>query len=617
MLDPRAESMLWREFTEASTPQTFYRSWLALQCRVIPGVISGVVVAATSDGALAPAAFWPDAGQNVKHLAEVAERALAERRGIVIKRDVSDESGNAGEERFDVAYPIQSDGRVHGVVALDVEPRAEHELQAVLRQLQWGSGWLEALLYRVRATRPDTGSLAVSSERLKSVLSLVATVLGHERFYTAAGAFATALATRFDCDRVSVGFVAGGRTHVRAVSHSAEFGKRTNLVRAIANVMDEAVDQRATIVVPPPPGGPARVTRVHEAVAAQDRPEAICTVLLVEGQRVVGALTLERPADRPFDGAAVESLEAVAGVAGPILELQRRDDRWLLGKAGETARRQLEHLMGPRHVALKLGVVIAVAVLGFAVLARGDFRISAKTVMEAGVRRAAVAPFNGYIREAPARAGDIVRADQPLVVLDDRELRLERQKWSSQQEQYVKQYQQAMANRNAAQANITAAQVEQAKAQIALLDDQLAKTRVVAGSAGVVVNGDLSQSLGAPVERGQVLFEIAPLDAFRIVLQVDERDIGYIAAAQRGALLLSAAPTETLPFVVKKITPVSTSKEGRNYFRVEATLERTPPNLRPGMEGVGKIEIGRSRLIWIWTRQIVDWVRLQTWTWLP
>ena len=28
---------------------------------------------------------------------------------------------------------------------------------------------------------------------------------------------------------------------------------------------------------------------------------------------------------------------------------------------------------------------------------------------------------------------------------------------------------------------------------------------------GVIVSGDLSQAIGAPVERGQVLFELAPL----------------------------------------------------------------------------------------------------------
>jgi hypothetical protein len=68
---------------------------------------------------------------------------------------------------------------------------------------------------------------------------------------------------------------------------------------------------------------------------------------------------------------------------------------------------------------------------------------------------------------------------------------------------------------------------------------------------------------------------------------------------------------------VEKITPVSAASEGRNRFRVEAALERTPERLRPGMEGVGKIEIDRRRIVWIWTHQIVDWFRLALWRWLP
>jgi multidrug resistance efflux pump len=134
---------------------------------------------------------------------------------------------------------------------------------------------------------------------------------------------------------------------------------------------------------------------------------------------------------------------------------------------------------------------------------------------------------------------------------------------------------------------------------------------------GIVVTGDLSQSLRAPVERGQVLFEVAPLDAFRVVLQVDERSIADVRVGQAGRLVLSGALSEELPFQVAKITPVSTAKEGRNYFRVEATLARTPDRLRPGMEGVGKIAIDHRRLAWIWTHEVLDWVRLTLWSWLP
>jgi hypothetical protein len=86
---------------------------------------------------------------------------------------------------------------------------------------------------------------------------------------------------------------------------------------------------------------------------------------------------------------------------------------------------------------------------------------------------------------------------------------------------------------------------------------------------------------------------------------------------QRGQILLSAAPHTPIPFTVENITPVSTAREGRNYFRVEARLAETPERLRPGLEGVGKIEVERRLLVWVWTRQVIDWLRLQLWTWLP
>jgi hypothetical protein len=39
--------------------------------------------------------------------------------------------------------------------------------------------------------------------------------------------------------------------------------------------------------------------------------------------------------------------------------------------------------------------------------------------------------------------------------------------------------------------------------------------------------------------------------------------------------------------------------------------------MRPGMEGVGKVDIDRRNYLWIWTRQVVDSLRLAAWSWLP
>lgn len=164
--------------------------------------------------------------------------------------------------------------------------------------------------------------------------------------------------------------------------------------------------------------------------------------------------------------------------------------------------------------------------------------------------------------------------------------------------------------------SVAAAQQDQAQAQLALVEERLARATLTAPFDGIVVVGDLSQLLGSPVELGKVLFEVAPLDAYRVVLNVDERDIAELGLGQRGELALAGMPYERLPFTVRQITPISTPQDGRNFFRVEAQLERATVRLRPGMEGIGKVEVGERKLIWIWTHTLVEWLRLASWRWL-
>ena len=102
-----------------------------------------------------------------------------------------------------------------------------------------------------------------------------------------------------------------------------------------------------------------------------------------------------------------------------------------------------------------------------------------------------------------------------------------------------------------------------------------------------------------------------------MILQVDERDIAHVAYGQRGELALTGATGANLPFTVKTVTSVSTAQEGRNFFRAEAQLEDSSARIRPGMEGIGKVSIGERRLVWIWTRNFVNWVRISLWTWMP
>jgi multidrug efflux pump subunit AcrA (membrane-fusion protein) len=450
-----------------------------------------------------------------------------------------------------------------------------------------------------------------------SVLDLTAAAVVKESFHAAATTFVTEVAARLNCDRVSLGFVRKGHCHVVALSHSAGFTRRMNLVNALGLAMDEAIDQNATIIFPQPEGAPPLIVRHHEEFVREYGDGAVLTVPMGDGESNFAALTLERREDQEFDEQAVRLIESLAAIVGPMLEDKRRNDQLLLGKVADSARQQIQKITGPRHFALKFAAAFAGMLLLFLMVATGDFRISARSALEGAVQRAVVAPFDGYIASAGPRAGDVVQAGSELGALEDKDLRLEFQRWASQRAQLLGQYREALAKHDRAQSKMIKAQIDQAEAQLALTREKLSRTRLRAPFDGMIVTGDLSQSLGGSVRRGDVLFEVTPLDGYRVILNVDERDIAYVEVGQAGSLVLSSIPEEPLPFRVSKITPVSVAEEGRNFFRVEAALEGNSERLRPGMEGIGKVKVGERKLLWIWTRELTQWLRLWFWSWLP
>jgi len=513
------------------------------------------------------------------------------------------------QQRDIIACPLIIDGKVCGAAAIEVEQLPAGQLDVVREQLEWALVSLESLIYRSRHG---------STDRLVTVLDLVATSLHHGRFQAAATAVATELCAILQCERVSIGFVEANRARVHALSHSASFSDKANIIRNIGACMDEAIDQQVTVVFPSLDDASMQLDRCHQQLLTAHGEGAVCTVPFANGEKILGAITLERPTGEIFYPETVRLCEHAASLLGPVLESRRRDDRWLLSKAADSAREHTRNLVGPDHTALKVSAFASLFLLMFFLFANGDYRVTADATLEGAVQRAVAVPISGFIAEAHARAGDIVKEGDVLFTLDDRDLRLERLKWVGQKSQYRREYSEALAAHERARVNILSAQIEQAQAQIALVEEQLERTIVVVPFDSFVVSGDLSQSLGAPVERGDVLFEVAPLDAYRVILEVDERDITQLFVGQEGQLALTGMPGQALAIEVNKITPISSAEEGRNYFEVEAQLlGDINSELRPGMQGVGKIHVGERKLIWVWTHKITQWWRMFLWSWWP
>jgi RND family efflux transporter MFP subunit len=603
----KQESAAWARFSAPDSMSEFCSGWLSILCGQVERVGGALVLLGSGeDGQYAPVATWPDASHNLRHLGPVAESALQQRRGVVAEGVPPQTSVPATL----IGYPVEVDGVLRGAVVMEIRPRPDADVQRALRLLHWGSAWLIAEFRSQTLARHQS-----RANRLEVAQQVVATALQESELRASALAVANDLAARLTCERVALGFVRHDACEVEAISHTATFDRRTDFVRLLAEAMEEVPDLGQSFVHPPLSpdaiGGLA-----HAALSGSRGDVAVLSVALENDNDTIGVLTLERKREQPFDAADLALCEATGQLLGPIFAMKQREAMGLAQRATLAMRRGGTMLFGPRHPGLKLVALCAVLLVAGLAVATTNYRVSSKVAIEGAVQRAVVAPYQGYLAESRVRAGETVRLGQVLARLDDRDLRLERARWAAEAEQMARRYRQSAAAAERASMSIAAAQEDQARAQLALVEERLARATLAAPFDGVVVAGDLSQLLGSPVEQGKVLFEVAPLDAYRVVLNVDERDIAEVQVGQRGELALSGMPYERLPFAVRNVTPISTAQDGRNFFRVEAQLDSTSVRLRPGMEGVGKVEVGERKLLWVWTHSFTEWLQLALWRWL-
>lgn len=607
----------WSVFATSQNSQQFCQSWLALLVQQIDSIKVGMVLLQSSiDNAYIPAAIWPDPQIDLTPLTQAAQKALVERQGVEIKPP-KQESISEGESLCtQIALPIETEADLYGVVVIGVSSQLDSaNLQDIRRRLYWGSAWLIQYFQRKELLVKQR-----HIERCALTLDFALVLQEQPDFQKALFMLVNSLAVKLSLKRVSLGLETKGSIRVKAISNTAHFKLQTELVQLISNAMEEALDQGRNVSYPKnfiePNLSPLNITLEHQQLAKSGE-GGVASFLLKDKGRPFGVLTLEYPFSDKVADEIEEYGTALSASIAPAIKQQQELDSWFAGKWKRLLNQELRKLFGPHHTVYKTFVTLGVLALFFVVLVKGEFRITAKTTLEGLVQRAAVVPFEGYIDQAPMRAGDMVTAGQVVATLDDKDLKLERIRLESEREQTLRKYREALSKHERASTSVLGAQLNQTEAELSLVREKLERSIIRSPFDGIVVSGDLSQMLGAPVEQGKVLFEIAPLDAYRVILKVDERDISYIAVEQTGQLALSGITSDTIPFTIKKVTPIATSEDGLTYFRVEAELDRSMPFLRPGMEGIGKINVGDDKLIWIWTRRLVDWLKISLWTWMP
>jgi RND family efflux transporter MFP subunit len=578
----------------------FVQEWLNILCLSLSETHSAIFVMQDSDSqTIRLSAKWPETLSEIDDFEQIIKYEQVKNEPVSI---------------LNVQEP---DKRVYDYFALPVFIQSERLGTLVLKTNHLLIERQEAFFTLLREA---TQWLALANSRQEgkedfyvSLIRLLVTCIEQKGYREALIALVAELTQSLKCERIALGEFENQHSKVVALSNSAQFDIRSNFMQKIADAMDEAIEQDSIILFPESQQN--IIQRAHQELARKFGSGSLLTIPLIDGGVIFGAITLLRSEEKPFDLETVKLCKLTMTLLTPFLALKKSDEQSLNTIIAKKLNSSLSHLLGYKYLKIKLVVTVLLGLVFVASVLKGDFQLTSDAVLEGKMQRVIAAPIEGFIVSASVRAGDTVRKGDSMASLDDSDLELERNKLNGELQKYRREYREALSTNDLVKIRIISAQIDQATASLALTQQQLQKITLTAPFDSVVIEGDLSQMLGSPVTRGDILFKIAPLEGYRIILKVDESLISFVQAGQKGKLALSSMPERTFNLTVQKITAVAKADNKKNIFRVEASLDNPPDLLRPGMEGIGKINAGRQRLLWIWTHDLLNWVRLWVWSW--
>ncbi|MBN2590577.1 MAG: HlyD family efflux transporter periplasmic adaptor subunit [Sedimentisphaerales bacterium] len=525
----------------------------------------------------------------------------------------TDSSDSDSAKSHIVLIPIMVPNIDKTIAAFLLTENDEETLEQNIQKLQLASGILS---YSQSSTVQQNWQQ--NCLRLREAMETLSAINKQKKFTGAAMAFCNEAAAQWQCERASIGFLKGRYVQLKAMSRTEDFSRKMKVVQDIESTMEECLDQDTEILVPAPKES-AYINRAANALSKFYGTQAVLSLPLRHEGKVVAILTLERPLDRIFSISEVETIRLACELCTPRLMHLYEHGRWIGAKIASGSRKFASVFVGSKYTWTKLITLLVCAAIVFLIYAEGQFRVKASFVLEATNQQVIPAPFDGYIEKVNVEVGDSVEAGETILAsLDTTDLRLKLAQAESNKSSYKKQ---ASASRDKAsrdqdelaQAVIFEEKEKEVDAEIEYLKYQIDQASIISPMSGVVVKGDLKRQIGAPVKVGDVMFEVCPLEALRAQLHIPEDQIFDIEDGQEGELALASDPGRKIQFVVEKINPIAEVENQQNIFKVRVQLREIHPGMRPGMEGVAKVTIGERRYAWIWSRKIVNWVRMKLW----
>ena len=450
-----------------------------------------------------------------------------------------------------------------------------------------------------------------AQDRIHAALDMEVTVNRKGDYQSYCLELCNEIAAKWNCSRVSLGFVSKGRMKLAFMSHSEKFSAKMKIVKDLEDAMEECADQDRELIFPPIEGA-RYIYRQLELFSHEHDRTAILTIPIHHSSEVEGVLMLERKADNEFTQEDLETLRLIVDLISPrLLDLEKYSS-WI-HKGIEVSKRPFKFLASRENTLLKLIALIFISVVIFLCVARGDYNIEGSFRMEVLEEKTLAAPFEGILAKVNVKPGDKVKEGDLLGELDTLDIQLKIQELEAEILNLNKEYAIAVNERNTAKSQIAKAKLKGIVAQKLMNEELIKRGKLIAPADGVILSDDLTRLFRAPVKRGDELFVIGKVDELEAIAYIPEDQIPDLSEGMNGEAALAGHPEDRIEVEVTEIGSVAEVREQQNVFKVRMAVAHKPVWLRAGMEGLVKVKNGERALIWIWSRKAINWVRMKLW----
>ncbi len=460
------------------------------------------------------------------------------------------------------------------------------------------------LQQNIRSSRAD-------ADKFANVLEMLVPINEEDRFLAASLALCNAVATALACERVSLGWWERGFIRLKAISRMEKFNRAMAAAQDLETAMDEALEQ--DVEVSWPAVDASVIARDHEKFCQTHQAGHMISLPLRSHHEAVAVLTCERQ-EKAFTPLEITQLRLLCDLATPRMADLKEHDRWFGAKWATGAQRRFASLVGPTHTWAKILALFMAALLAVLIFVKVDYRVEGDFILRSDEVIYLTAPFDGFIEQVHYEAPQTVKQGEVLLTLQTEELILEEAAELANVSAYARQAERARALNQLADMRIAEAQVKQAEARLAIVRDRLAHAEIRAPFNAVIIEGDLRELRGKPIEKGSPLYKLAQLDKLCVEAKIDERDVHEVEASERGEIAFVSQPKYKYPITVTNLEPAAFPEEKGNIFQMRCDFIKPPESWwRPGMTGVCKLEAGKRSLMWIAGHRTVDFFRLWLW----